>query len=61
MIYIILENKIYSTQFQNEFKTLLTNKYINEVSNELFEIYMEFNRNGKTASADDIKIKLLVK
>jgi site-specific recombinase XerD len=35
----------------------ITNKYINEVSNELFEIYMEFNRNGKTASADDIKIK----
>jgi site-specific recombinase XerD len=35
----------------------ITNKYINEVSNELFEIYMKFNRNGKTASADDIKIK----
>jgi hypothetical protein len=35
----------------------ITNKYINEVSNELFDIYMEFNRNGKTASADDIKIK----
>jgi site-specific recombinase XerD len=35
----------------------ITNKYINEVSNELFEIYMDFNRNGKTVSADDIKIK----
>ena len=35
----------------------IINKYVNEVSNELFKIYMEFNRNGKTLSADDIKIK----
>jgi site-specific recombinase XerD len=35
----------------------ITNKYINEVSNELFEIYMEFKSNAKTVSADDIKTK----
>jgi len=35
----------------------VTNRYINEISNELFQIYTAFNRNGENFSADDIKIK----
>ena len=33
----------------------ITNRYITDVNNELFEIYTAFNRNGEIFSADDIK------
>ncbi|GAA4329288.1 hypothetical protein GCM10023149_33900 [Mucilaginibacter gynuensis] len=35
----------------------ITNRYITEVSNELFEIYTAFNRKGEIVSADEIKNK----
>lgn len=35
----------------------ITNKYIGEVSNSLFEIYTSLSKDGKLITADDIKIK----
>ncbi|GAA4329378.1 site-specific integrase [Mucilaginibacter gynuensis] len=35
----------------------ITNRYITEVGNELFEIYTAFNRKGEIVSADEIKNK----
>ena len=37
----------------------VTNKYIGEVSNSLFEIYSGMTREGKFISADDIKIRYI--
>ncbi|RWY47355.1 Arm DNA-binding domain-containing protein [Mucilaginibacter gilvus] len=36
----------------------IINKYINETSNEIFEIYRAFKGHGKPFSAEDIKEKL---
>jgi site-specific recombinase XerD len=35
----------------------ITNRYINEVSNDLFEIYAALNRNGGSITAEEIKNK----
>jgi len=35
----------------------ITNRYINEVSNDLFEIYAALNRNGGTVTAEEVKNK----
>ena len=38
----------------------ITNRYITEVSNKLFEIYTAFKRKDENVSADDIKMSLQV-